>query len=135
MMLGNDASTVPLLEGHRAHQPFSGPERLFSEEIYLILFSSLVPKHKVMDFFPPLYSINLQPYFYLFGISASCEQVSVCFIHPYNPTAWNHSQKPDEVMELKTLPRPGTYFWIHNFAFFLLEGTSMIVNSFGSHKT
>lgn len=60
MMPGNDANTVSLLEGHGAHQPSNGPENPLNEEIYLILFSSVVLKHKTIDFFSPLYSVNLQ---------------------------------------------------------------------------
>lgn len=64
-MLGNDANTVPLLKGHGAHQPSNGPEKPLNEEIGLILFGSLVPKHISTDFFfSPLYSINL-PFLFL----------------------------------------------------------------------
>lgn len=45
----DDANRVPLLEKVKSH--FHGSERPLNEETYLILSSSLVPKHVTLDFF------------------------------------------------------------------------------------
>lgn len=127
-MLGNDANTVPLLKGHGAHQPSNGPEKPLNEEIGLILFGSLVPKHISTDFFfSPLYSINLP-----FSISTFLEyelHMGRYFIHDCKPTSWNSLQRHHEVIEFKLwdVPSKAQDLLLYlQFCVLSLEGTSVI---------